>query len=103
MFSKIRIFNNLINGLAKYLLITRRKNLKDFKKYRTIIIKKNKILIKEIIISNKTNYLTTSSDEVHYFSPTSFLLKNEIMKIKKISVNRFYKMNKKITSKIYEY
>ena len=103
MFSKIRIFNNFINGLAKYLLITRRKILKNFKKYRTVIIKKNKILIKEIIISNKTNYLTTSSDEVHYFSPTSFLLKNEIMKIKKISVNRFYKMNKKITSKIYEY
>ncbi len=41
--------------------------------------------------------------EAHYFSPTSYLNRNEIMKMKKISVKKFDKMNKKIILTIYEH
>jgi hypothetical protein len=101
--SKIRIFNKLIDYLGKYFLIIKKKEIKDFKKFRTIYFYGNKIRLKDVIISSNIDYSITSSNEVHYFSPTSFLLKNEIMKMKKISVKKFNKMKKKVTSTIYEY
>ena len=84
-------------------MIIKKKEIKDFKKFRTIYLNENKIQFKDIIISSNNNYSMTPSNEVHYFSPTSFLLKNEIMKMKKISVKKFSRMNKKIISTIYEY
>tara|TARA_X000000950_G_scaffold284890_1_gene389115 strand:- start:32 stop:1024 length:993 start_codon:yes stop_codon:yes gene_type:complete len=101
--SQIKIFNKLIDYLGKYFLIIKKKEIKDFKKFRTIYLNENKIQFKDIIISSNNNYSMTPSNEVHYFSPTSFLLKNEIMKMKKISVKKFSRMNKKIISTIYEY
>ena len=101
--SKIRIFNQLIDYLGKYFLIIKKNKIKDFKKFRTIYFYGNKIRLKDVIISSNNDYSITSSNEVHYFSPTSFLLKNEVMKMKKISVKKFNKMNKKIISTIYEY
>lgn len=101
-FSRFKILNKLIDYFAKYLLIIKRKEINNFKKFRTISFKNKKILIKEIIISTKNRYNMKPSLEAHYFSPTSFLLNNEILKIKKVSSKRLYKMKKNVLLTTYE-
>ena len=103
IFSRIKILNRLIDYFAKYFLIIKKKENNDFKKFRTIYIKDKKIFIKDIIISKKIKYYLIPSHEAHYFSPTSFLLKDEILRLKKITSKKLYKMNKKVLLTTYEF
>jgi len=95
--------NKFIDYFAKYFLILKKKENNNFKKFRTIYIKDKKFFIKDIIISDKSKYYMTPNFEAHYFSPTSFLLKNEILQPKKIITKKLYKMNKKVLLTTYEF
>ena len=101
--SQIKILNKFIDYFAKYFLIIKKKENNNFKKFRTIYIKDKKFFIKEIIISDKSKYYITPNFEAHYFSPTSFLLKNEILRPKKMIKKELYKMNKKVLLTTYEF
>ena len=101
--SQIKILNKFIDYFAKYFLIIKKKENNNFKKFRTIYIKDKKFFIKEIIISDKSKYYITPNFEAHYFSPTSFLLKNEILRPKKMIIKELYKMNKKVLLTTYEF
>ena len=101
--AKFKPVNKLIDIYSKYSLITKSYEIKNIRKYRRIYLKKKKIIFKDIVISSGNIYSMAPSLEAHYFSPTSYLNRNEIMKMKKISVKKFDKMNKKIILTIYEH
>ena len=102
-FSKINFINLLINKFSKYLLILRMNKDNRFKVFKKIYKMNKKFIISETIISKKRQIEFKTTNEINYFSPTSFLFKKETLKLKKIDCKKYIKMNKQIIKNTYEF
>ena len=103
--NKLIKIGEIIKKLGRYLLIEHKK-VSNIKCIKTISVKKNLIKVKEIFIvkSNEFNkYFSLSLDNKQfYFSPTSFIDKSDIGKIKNQRIKSLKRLKYNVFVREYE-